>query len=101
MDTLSSELTAVFASGMEITKTVKYPKLDGNGVVILGAWEEKKVVLGRGLLETQLKDLGYEKRELKKFAHMGMLKKVTVRVQGGWRNTYVLVDELIKRINQE
>lgn len=47
--------------------------------------------MGRGLFEADLFALGYEKKELKKYAHMGIIKKVTTRYKGGWRNTYVMM----------
>lgn len=47
-------------------------------------------IVGKGVFEKDLEAQGFEKRELKKLCQASVLKKVTTRFNGGWRNTYVL-----------
>jgi hypothetical protein len=58
------------------------------------------VIIGRGLFESQLEQLGYAKKELKKLVESGALDLKTTRYQGGWRNTYVLLPSQEKGATQ-
>ena len=48
-------------------------------------------MLGRGLFEKDLESQGFTKSELRKLVDQEILARTTVRYQGGWRNTYVLL----------
>lgn len=58
----------------------------------LGRWitapDQKPI--GKGMFEADLVANGFEKRYLKHLVAASVLKKVTTKWQGGWRNTYVM-----------
>ncbi len=50
---------------------------------------DKKTIIGRGIYESDLAQMGLEKRELKKLAAEGLIHKVTTIHNNAWRNVWV------------
>lgn len=48
------------------------------------------IVVGKGLFETDLENLGFKKKKLREYVAKGLFKLVTTNYRGAWRNTYVL-----------
>lgn len=48
-------------------------------------------IIGKGLMETELEEQGFDKSELRKLVASSILKKFQVKVKGAIRNSYVLM----------
>lgn len=81
------ELKLVFEKGAPLRGAPEIIEKDANGKPLKF---KPGPVIGKAFFESDLEQMGLLKRELKKLAKEGVIKKTTVRFEGGWRNTYFL-----------